>query len=178
MPIPHDPDRSHSPRPRRRPRGSARFLAPAAALFATTLLCVALPAGCRSRTPTLRLSEHTLYSGPEIRLDSTGPVHALVLDAPSPGYAFELSGGRDRLGGRDVAVTVREPNPEFLYPAVMVQLRVTTGVETNQGIRVFARVGPFSGLPDAARYQLVQPLESAPGPPAADTPAARTDPSP
>lgn len=83
------------------------------------------------------------YRGPAITLDSTGPRHLIVVEAPSPGWRVSF----DELGesGQDVYITITRPDPALLYPQVIVEQRMDSTVPTGQPVRVMARVVEFGG---------------------------------
>lgn len=116
---------------------STRSLAPARlALLASPLLLAA----CGSNLPvTARTSA---YTGPSAAIDSSGRTHAVVIQAPTPGHTVTLDAVRDRLDGREALITIRQPDPRYLVPQVIVEQRVGTDVPTSTPLDVFIRILP------------------------------------
>jgi hypothetical protein len=81
------------------------------------------------------------YRGPAITLDSTGPRHLIIVEAPSPGWTVSF----DQVGqsGEDVHITITRPDPGLLYPAVIVEQRMDSTLPAGQPVRVLARVVDF-----------------------------------
>ncbi len=105
------------------------------ALFLLTL-CLLLPA-CGSSLP--QTTRETAYAGPSLVIDSTGPTHAIIIQAPTPGHTVSLDAVRDRLGGREALITIRQPDPRFMVAQVIVTQRIGTDVPTSISLDVFVR---------------------------------------
>jgi len=117
--------------------------------------------GC-STGPRVTASDD--YRGPEVRLDSSGRRHIVVLTAPNPGWSIELDRVRGRQGVDEVFVTVRRPNPEFLYTQQVVEKRISTGVRSDQPVLINARTLDFANTNGAPYAPVVRsPQPSAPG---------------
>jgi len=111
------------------------------ALLMAGVLAGVLPAGCGSSLPTT--TRDAAYSGPGLVLDSTGPTHAIVIQAPTPGHTVSLDAVRDRLGGREALVTIRQPDPRFMVAQVVVTQRIGTDVPVSVPLDVFVRQMEF-----------------------------------
>lgn len=124
----------------RRHRGWCGLTAGLALVAALGLLA----GGCASPPPAPSTPEVGLvYSGPALSLDSTGRLHIVRAEAPSPGWSMNVDYVVDSPGGFDAFISLRSPNPAFVYPQVMVTQHLSTGVESDKRIRLFARVVPF-----------------------------------
>lgn len=117
-------------------------------VLAAVLAIVAAPGlffgGCASPPPAPSTPEAGLaYAGPALTLDSTGRLHVVRAEAPSPGWSMNVDYVVDSPAGFDVFFSLRSPNPAFVYPQVMVTQNLSTGVESDKRIRLFARVVPW-----------------------------------
>lgn len=112
-------------------------LMPLLALAASCLLLTAcgtdLPLTTRDRA----------YNGPDLTIDSSGSTHAVVIQAPTPGYTVSLDAVRDRLGGREALISIRRPDPRFVVPQMIVTQRIGTNVVSATPLDVFVRQLPF-----------------------------------
>lgn len=102
-------------------------------LLAALLL---LPA-CGSSLPIT--TRDTPYTGPQATIDSTGPTHAVIIQAPTPGYTVSLDALRDRLHGREALITIRRPDPRFIVAQVIVTQRIGTDVPVATPLDVYIR---------------------------------------
>ncbi|GEM_PF-1544888 len=87
----------------------------------------------------------------------------IVIDCPTPGWTPTLDQIRPAFRSNQAYVTLREPNPAFIYPQVMTSVRIGTSVPTDQTLEVFARVLTFGTIVDdeTGVYRAVK-LEPAP----------------
>ena len=94
------------------------------------------------------------YRGPEIRIDSTGPRHILVLTAPTAGWSFTFDQVRPAFGHHELFVTVISPNPAAAHAQVVVEQRLGTTVDSGTPLTVFVRNLEHGQGPGARPYQL------------------------
>lgn len=94
-----------------------------------------LISGCGS-SPTIAPGR---YAGPDIRLEPGTRDHVVVVTAPSPGW--DVSFDHSQLGpeGHELFVSLRKPDPRFLYTQQIVEQRVVSDVEQSEPAAVFAR---------------------------------------
>lgn len=111
-----------------------------AARFLTTLVLgvTAVQSGCWSDSSLPELSPEP-YVGPALSLEVVDGNFLVMLRAPTPGYSMLIDRIEQERGYREIFVTVRKPNPQFAYAQMMVTQRSTTGVDTKQVVRVYAR---------------------------------------
>lgn len=129
----------------------ARRLAAALA----TLSTVIAPIGCTSfhaPNPTVSGS----YQGPPLSLTSSSDAHVVVFQAPSPGWTLSLDEVRDRLGGKNAFITLRQPDPKFAYAQVVVEQNLATSVPTDIPLALFARIAPHAADPSDNPYAEVR----------------------
>ena len=108
----------------------------AAGAFAAALLA---QIGCSSR-PSLPEVSSEPYQGPALALDSSQPEYAVVIQAPTPGWVVSLDRVAEQYRHHAVFVSLRRPNPGFLYPQAIVEQRVATPVPVRGAVRVYARI--------------------------------------
>ena len=107
-------------------------------LTALVLGATLAQSGCWSDSSLPELSPEP-YSGPALSLEAVGGNYLVVLNAPTPGYSMLIDRIEQERAYREIFVTVRKPNPQFAYAQMMVTQRAATGVDTKQGVKVYAR---------------------------------------
>jgi len=137
--------------------GRALVLAGAAAVGVTL---AALSGGCSifssifsSSSATEFRTDPEPWGGPSIEVTQTEGQNAVIVRAPSPGWTVTLDGDRRRLDYDEVFVTLREPDPAFVYPQVIAEHRLLTSVPAERDIEVYARTLGFNQ--DSAKYHPV-----------------------
>lgn len=113
----------------------------ATGLVAAALLSTGVLTSCGSSLPIT--TRDTPYAGPRATIDSSGANHAIVIEAPTPGYLVSLDATRDRLHGREALITIRQPDPRFIVAQVIVTQRVGTDVPATIPLDVYIRQLPF-----------------------------------
>lgn len=124
-------------------------------VIASYLLCLmaisALP-GCSSRT--IPEAVEAPYAGPPLSLESKGPSHLVVLEAPTGGYSLTIDRVLERAGFHDVFVTVRTPDARFVHTQAMTRLRALSPLATTVPVRVCARVLEAAEPADGDEYPI------------------------
>lgn len=144
-----------------------RFLT--TAVRAGVLMAATSLIGCQQR-PGLPRPVESVFQGPEISLDSSGPEHVLVCELPSPGWQFTVDATREALKHRQVLATLRRPQPAVAYPQVIVTQRSTTGVRTPAPVVIYARVIDFDDRAPTTPYERVTTIEAVPVAPPTESP--------
>jgi hypothetical protein len=106
------------------------------------LLTTPMISGCRAmkKKKDAQSMVQRLQNAPPIRTETLGDHHMLIMQAPNPGWLYKLDrDDRDREGWI-VWVTIRKPDPAYMYPQRIVDKRLLTQVESDQPIRVMARL--------------------------------------
>lgn len=83
------------------------------------------------------------FQGPPVSIEQANAKHIVVVQAPSAGWTIERDATQEQQKRWDVYITLREPDPRFMYTQQVVSLRVATDVRSAEAIRVLARVVPF-----------------------------------
>ena len=106
------------------------------------IACVLLLGGCRliHKSNSSQEMAVELEQAPPITAQTLGDRHMLVMRAPNPGWSLRLD--RDQRGKDEwiVFITIRRPDPAFMYPQRIVDKRLLTEVEISDPIRVIARL--------------------------------------
>jgi len=117
-------------------------------ILAITLLLAPL-GGCKLYQNTMNMFGNNtsseamaqrLQNAPPIKGETLDQRHLLVMQAPNPGWSFSIDRTDRERDGWVVSITIREPNPAFMYPQRIVEKQLLTEVEANKPIRVMARV--------------------------------------
>jgi hypothetical protein len=105
---------------------------------AVTVGALTAQIGCRSHAA---LPETTAdpYAGPPLALDTSQAEYTVVVQAPSPGWQVSLDRVAEQYRHHAVFVSLRRPNPGYLYPQVIVDQRIATNVATTGPVKVYAR---------------------------------------
>ncbi|MDX9912833.1 MAG: hypothetical protein RBS39_13495 [Phycisphaerales bacterium] len=121
------------------------------------LVPLALVAGCSSSprvepivsgggpvTGSTRGEIASHYEGPPIRVEGVAGAQQVIVEAPSPGWAVTLDDVRPGSVRSEVRVTITRPNPQFLYPQMVVTQRIATGLDAGAPALVGVRVLDFA----------------------------------
>lgn len=94
------------------------------------------------------------YRGPApLTVEPVNGLHSVVAETPSPGWSLEFDGSERRADGMLARVTLRRPDPQFLYAAQVVRQQVLTDVPAETPIRVVARVVDHNAGQQAGDYR-------------------------
>lgn len=80
------------------------------------------------------------YRGPQLSLRSFNDKHAAVMTAPSKGWRVQLDRTLPTIDGEDIYLTITRPDPQFVYPQVIVEQQVLTDLDATIPARIAARV--------------------------------------
>ncbi len=133
--------------------------------FAAALASPMVLSGCKviNKKKDASVMADRLENAPPVWLDTLEEQHMLVMQAPQPGWSYRLDrDDRDREGWI-VYITIRKPDPAFMYPQRIVDKRLLTEVESDQPIRVMARL--LDHKENGTRDQYVPLTLSEPGSP-------------
>jgi|GEM_PF-2975797 len=141
-----------------------------AALSLTIASLAALPiAGCTSAVePPDRTSD--AFVGPSVSVDSSGPLHVIIVQAPTAGWDVRLDRLLDGPGYTEAFITLREPNPLFVNAQVIAEHRLTSNIASTVECRVFARIRPHAEEDFDGAYAPAASAVARPGPPPSPAP--------
>jgi hypothetical protein len=130
---------------------SARGITPA--VIAGLSLIIGL-SGCVAPKPPPAIAPGD-FEGPAVSLSrsaqagSVAPTHVVVVDLPSPGWTPTLDQTRPAFRSSEAYITLREPNPAFVFPQVITPVRIGTPIDASETIHVFIRTLPYGTKLDA-----------------------------
>lgn len=110
------------------------------------IVCIGLM-GCAAPKPPPNIVPGQ-FASPAIALDSTGKRHQVLVEAPSPGWVPSLDQSRSDFRTMNVYISLRKPNPAYMYPQMITSLRVATDVPKDRAISVYVRTLEFNAEPD------------------------------
>ena len=131
-------------------------------IAASVLICAVLMTnGCvqriweRDDDAALRM-EHA----PKMMLEAGEHFHLLVMQAPSPGWSVRLDSTERTPDGKRVYLTIREPDPAYVYTQQIVLMRVLTNVRLDTDIQVVGRMLEYDEKSKRKGYAPVALVES------------------
>ncbi len=124
-------------------------------LAAGVMLACGVVSGCRGsgsgRAPPKAISAS--YDGPPVEVESSGPQHVVVFQAPSAGWSFTMDRSEPARRTTDVFLTATRPNPAFMHAQQVVPLRAGTGVPADKPVDVYVRVLDFGRAGGSEPYR-------------------------
>jgi hypothetical protein len=126
--------------------------------FSAILLGLAISAapileiGCASHPPLPDVTPGP-YAGPPLGLDASGDDYVIVVRPPTPGWVITLDREAEQYRHQAIFVTLRRPNPAFLYPQLQVEQRIATPLPPTVAVKIYARVLPFDTPADDQPYE-------------------------
>ncbi len=140
------------PRPRitraRRPFRPPLAIATIGLAFVT----LALP-GCGSSGPAIATGA---YEGPPIEVVTRDGVYHLKVESPSPGWDVTFDRSVQKADERRLFVSLRRPNPAFVYAPVIVEQLVRTDVLAPEDVSAYARVLEYEQAKEGVPYRPVE----------------------
>jgi hypothetical protein len=128
-----------------------------------TLAAMVFLGGCGAGGPKVAGGP---FAGPTSELVTRDGWYTLRVESPTPGWTITYDRSQAGADERRLFFTLRRPNPEFLYAAVIVEQLVRTDVPAGQTVAVYARILDFTQDADGVAYRRVperQSEEPAPG---------------
>ena len=124
-----------------------------------------LASGCSvwEKRPRLRKQKISMNEPvdqiPPIRLDALNAHHMLVMQAPHSGWSFAIEKDERIPDGKRLFITVRRPNPTFLYPQMIVEKNLLTDIPIETSIELYARILDHDEKSAGKGYGLLTPVE-------------------
>lgn len=101
-----------------------------------------------------------LANAPDFMVDEKLSKHLLVMQAPSPGWSVRLDRTERTEQGKRVYITIRKPDPAYLYTQQIVLMRTLTSVSTDSNIEIAGRLLDFDESTKNKGYAAITPVES------------------
>ena len=105
-------------------------------------------------------AQSRLASAPEFKVDANLTNHLLVMQAPSPGWSVRLDRTERTEQGKRVYITIRKPDPAYLYSQQIVLMRTLTSVRSDTTIEIAGRLLDFDESTKNKGYATINPVES------------------
>ncbi len=137
----------------------------ATAPWAVVTLLLSVLIGCASRNALPDIDPGP-YQGPPVTLDSSRAEHIAIFHAPMPGWVASVDRVAEQYRYQAVFISLRRPNPAFIYPQVEVQQRIATNVVTSVPVKVYVRTQGYDEHDSYNAYTLAAATdtETAPQP--------------
>lgn len=93
----------------------------------------------RLREQKISMNE-PVHNVPPVMLEILNDQHLLIMQAPNSGWSILIN--RDELiaGGTRLFITVRRPDPAFMYPQAIVEKRLLTDIHADIDLEVYVRL--------------------------------------
>lgn len=140
------------PRPRTNRTWRRRSPPLTIATIGLAFAALALP-GCGSSGPEIATG---MYAGPPIEVVARDGVYHLKVESPSPGWDVTFDRSVQRADERRLFVSLRRPNPAFVYAQVIVEQLVRTDVAAPEDVSAYARVLAYEQDQEGVPYKPVQ----------------------
>ncbi len=108
--------------------------------------------GCGGGAPAPRITDGA-YEGPPLSIDQTGRTAVVVMEAPTPGWSVTVDRSSEARDHWQAFVTIRRPNPAYMYAQMIVKQNLLTTVESRRPLRVYARVLEFADQATDGEYR-------------------------
>ena len=116
------------------------------------LAAMVILGGCGSGGPKVA---GDAFTGPASELVTRDGWYTLRVESPTPGWTITYDRSQAGADERRLFFTLRRPNPEFLYAAVIVEQLVRTDVTAGQTVAVYARVLDYTQDAGGMAYRRV-----------------------
>ena len=130
-----------------------------------TLALACTLSGCSvwDNRPRLREKEIDMEANvdqvPRIMIRSLNGKAMLVMQAPHSGWSIGFDRDERIADGVRIFVTVRRPNPAFMYPQAIVEMNLLTQVDSDALSDVYARILDSDEQADGHGYGLITPVD-------------------
>lgn len=101
-----------------------------------------------------------LQNAPMVMLDQDEPFHMVVMQAPSPGWSLRLDATESTPTGKRVFVTIRKPDPAYVYTQQIVSMRALTRVRLDTELEVVGRLLDFDERTKGKGYATIILVDS------------------
>lgn len=137
-----------------------------ASVLSVLLVAIVAPmSGCsvwkdrpRLRKQKISMNE-PVHNVPPVRVETLNNAHMLVMQAPHSGWGFRIDRDERIAEGVRVFVTVRRPDPTFLYPQAIVEKKLLSDISSETHIEIYARVLDKTEKIKAQGYGQITPVD-------------------
>ena len=134
------------------------------ALAAIALTCTLSGCSVWKNRPRLRERKIDMQANvdqvPPIKVVSLNGKTMLIMQAPHSGWAIGFD--RDELVAHGVRlmITVRRPDPSFMYPQAIVEKNLLTQIDADESLEIYARILDANEKIDWQGYGRITPVDS------------------
>lgn len=104
--------------------------------------------------------EARMSEAPPMKLGEIDDRHLLVMQAPNPGWSFTIDKDEVARNGRRVFITIRRPDPAYMYPQVIVEKQLLTEAPSSAGLTIMARLLDAHEKTKNRDYTVMTPVDS------------------
>jgi len=129
------------------------------------MLSVSSMSGCSVWENRPRLREQKIKMDvstqgvPPIKVETFENKYLLVMFAPNSGWSIDIDKDERIETGMRLFVTVRRPDPAFMYPQAMVWKRRLSNVHADTNLEIYARVLDADEKAKGHGYGLLTPVD-------------------
>ena len=120
------------------------------------LFLSAAPGGCGSEKQLVIADAP--YTGPILRVESSGQHHVVVLSTSGAGWAVQMDQTRQQFERTEVFITARRPNPAVVQSGAVQDHLVATNVPTTTAASIYVRILEPKDEPSKMPYRLAQQI--------------------
>lgn len=135
---------------------------PKALLSLALITATALQGGCRlmNKGNSSEAMAEELKVAPPVMVDALEERHMLVMQAPNPGWTIALDRDERVKDAWIVYISIKRPNPAFMYPQRIVDKRLLTEIETSQPLNIMARLLNHDQNGTKDQYAPLKPVDA------------------
>lgn len=125
------------------------------ALIGILILCIS---GCQ-RWNKVDMSQR-IEGVPPIMVETLSEHYLIVMRAPNSGWDIQIEKNERIKDGVRLYVTVRRPDPGFMYPQAIVDKRVLTQIRTDNIIEIAGRLLDTHETTKGKGFAPIEPVEA------------------
>lgn len=104
--------------------------------------------------------EARMREAPPIRLGEIDDRHLLIMQAPNPGWSFTIDKDEVSRHGRRVFITIRRPDPAYMYPQMIVEKQLLSDAPSSAELTIMARLLDANEKTKNRDYTVLSPVDS------------------
>lgn len=96
---------------------------------------------------------------PPIQVQSLNAHHMLVMQAPHSGWSVAIDRDERIAIGTRLFITVRRPDPSFMYPQAIVEKNLLTDIPSSTTLEVYVRLLDSHEKTEGKGFGLLTPVD-------------------
>ena len=129
------------------------------ALLGALILMLILSLGGCQRWNKVDMNDR-IGDAPPIKVETLGENYLIVMQAPNSGWDIQIERNERIKDGVRLYLTVRRPDPGFLYPQAIVDKRVLTLIRTDNIIEIAGRLLDANESTKGRGFAPIEPVEA------------------